>query len=185
MNINSKKEYLLDEVRDTKTLIGDKYPYKDADIRFEEFDPEELYPIAKYVLNPNLDRIRSMSKVFNIFSLRSKYDYSGIIVSPPIVEVSDNVPVIVDGLHRCFVARERQIPITVVYINGVDNGCPVIGMPVVWDEVIPYDRKPEIPTLLRCLRPQISDDSMGLRQYYRDFSYLGSMGRRPRIGQSA
>ena len=71
--------------------------------------------------------------------------------------------------------------ISVVLVDGVDSNYPLISTPVCWGEVIEYSQKPEVPELLRNIRPGIGDK---LRKFYRDFSRLGSLGRRPMLNQT-
>lgn len=180
---------LIEEVRRTKTLDGEIPLYKDAKISIETFSPNDLYPTAKYVLTANLKFVSAMrdellnSDGVDILDLDRIWANHTYIVAPPVVEMSDGVPAIVDGLHRCFLARHLGKRISVIFVNGVDPNYPIISTPVSWNEVVEYQTKPEIAHLLRNVRLGIHDESGSLRKYYRDFSYLGSIGRRPRQGQ--
>ena|SRR3989344_2071696 len=120
----------------------------------------------------------------DIFKLDRIYPNSTYVVAPPVVEISDGVPAIVDGLHRCALARNLGEPVSVILVDGVNPQYPIISTPVTWNEVVEYYQKPEIPELLRNVRPGIRDEGGSLRRFYRDFSYLGSTGRRPRLGQT-
>lgn len=184
------KLQLLKAVRDTRTLDGGIPLYKDADISIKTFDPNDLYPTAKYVLTGNLRFIAAMRKEIlwkggvDIFGLDYIYTDSVYVVSPPVVEMSDGVTAIVDGLHRCALARLMRKQISVIFVAGVNPTYPLISTPVPWDNVIEYQTKPEIAELLRNVRTGIRDESSSLRRLYRDFGYLGSTGRKPRLGQN-
>jgi len=195
LSVESKTEIdstqaMLEAVRGTTTLDGSYPLYQNAFVSLQSFDPNELYPTAKYVLNDNLNTIRSIDKELvdygiDVFNLNEVIQLNDIVIAPPIVELSDGVPCIVDGQHRSFLAREAGRRINCIYVTGVDPNYPIISTPVGWDQVIAYDKKPEAAELLRDIRPGIADSSQGLRRFYRDFSFLGSQGRRPRLGQTA
>jgi hypothetical protein len=182
---------LLSLVRDTRTLEGRVSLYQNADISIKTFDPSYLYPTAKYVLKPNLrfvtemrDTLLAVHKV-DIFKLNEVFIDEQYMVAPPVIEISDGLPAIVDGIHRCELARRLGLPITVILVDKVEPTLPIISYPVTWQQVAEYEVKPENPCLLRNIRSGIADDSGSLRKYYRDFGYLGSSGRRPREGQSS
>lgn len=180
---------LLEAVRSTQTLDGGIEIYKNAKINLCQFDPCDLYPTAKYVLLDNLSRIANFYSEFHpfgvdILNLTRIVHLPGIVIGPPIVEISDGVPAIVDGIHRCWFARENGLPITVVLVENSDPEYPLISFPVTWGDVLVYKTAPTDPKLRRDLRPTIEDKSESLRKYYRDLSYLGSTGRRPRSGQN-
>ncbi len=120
----------------------------------------------------------------DIFKLDHIYYNLKYTVAPPVIEISDGVPAIVDGLHRCALARRLGEQISVIFVDGVNPQYPLISTPVNWEEVVEYARKPEVAELLRNVRPGIRDEGGSLRRFYRDFSYLGSTGRRPRLGQT-
>jgi len=184
------KLQLVEAVRNTRTLDGGFPLYENAEISIREFDPNDLYPTAKYVLRSNLQFVASMREEIltddsvDIFMLDQIYVNSIYVVAPPVVEMSDGVPAIVDGLHRCTLARSLGKPVSVIFVDGVDPTYPIISTPVGWSEIIEYSQKPEVAELLRNVRPGIRDEGGSLRRFYRDFSYLGSAGRRPRLGQS-
>ncbi len=184
------KLQLIEAVRNTRTLDGGFPLYENAEISIRVFDPNDLYPTAKYVLKNNLQFVASMrdeilsTDSVDIFMLDQIYVNSIYIVAPPVVEMSDGVPAIVDGLHRCTLARNLGKLVSVIFVDGVDPKYPIISTPVSWDEIVEYSQKPEVAELLRNVRPGIRDEGGSLRRFYRDFSYLGSAGRRPRLGQS-
>ena len=175
---------LIELVRDVGTLIGGVRIYRDAEITLRTFDPNSLRPTAKYVVTTNLDFVADMAAELHrsgidIFHLDELFEGSGYTIAPPIVEFSDGVPAIVDGIHRVHLARALGRTVSVVYIKGVDPNYPIISTPVEWSDVIEYAVKPKESHLLRNVRPGISDTSDGLKKYYRDLRRFGSTGRRP------
>lgn len=187
--IESKTEYLLNEVKEVKTLDGGFPVYEQADISLKIFHPKDVYPSALYVLTDHLEKLIELdSEVLSthgigIFGLDGIYDHSGGIIAPPVVEMSDGVPTIVDGIHRFYLAFLQNRPVKTIFVQNVQ--LPLISYPVGWGDVKVYESKPEHPQLLRRLRHGIPDDPTKLRVYYRDLSLLGSKGRRPRSGQTS
>lgn len=180
---------LVQLVRSIETLDGGIPVYKNAEIRISREYPEFLYPSAKYVLRSNLETVSYLRSKYlrqgvDILKLDGLYSDGKTVISPPIVEWSDNCWVIVDGLHRLWLARYENLGrVNVLKIRGSNPDYPIISYPVVWREVAEYAQKPEKPHLLRNIRNDIKDESESLRRYYRDFSVLGSSGRRPRAIQ--
>ena len=183
----SETEDMLSQVADTRLLTGRERAYEGADISLREFSPLDLYPTALYVMKPNLEVIRRLREYIkqstgeDILHLRGILEHDDGIIAPPIVELSDGVPAIVDGIHRIYHALHSGETVNCIYIEGAS--APIISVPVEWGYVESYDVKPENPRQLRIIREGIADDSNDLRRFYRDFSYLGSKGRRPRQGQ--
>lgn len=181
---------LLEAVRSTKTLEGGVNIYKDSLISLKIFDPESVSPTSKYVLMGSIRRLqvvreRLLDQGVDIFHLRELIQFDGHTIAPPIVEYSeeDSANLIVDGIHRFFLAREVGQMVTAVYVQQVPRELPVIGLPVAWSEVARCEELPKYGYERRRLRPTIPDDPAILRKFYRDYSSLGSTGRRPSVGQ--
>jgi len=182
------REPIIGQIRTVQTLKGKVNVYKNAEITLKRFNPEHVFPSAKYVLWENLNNVGDIATQLrqegkDIFNLRGLTQFNGGVIAPPVVEESDGVPTIVDGQHRFWWALSTNQPITAIYIKGAT--LPIISYPVDWSEVKMYNTKPEDPTLLRNLREGIPDESSELRKYYRDFNWMGSGGRRPRAGQTS
>lgn len=181
---------LLQQVRNTVTLDGGIPVYADANIDLLQFDPTDVYPTALYVLQEHLDRLLVMYNVMrefgvDILNLQGIYNYAdGIVIAPPLVELCDGVPAIVDGIHRFYLAGALGKPVTAIYVEGANPDYPLVSYPVSWEEVNLYQSRPTDPKLLRKVRYGIEDTSEGLRKYYRDLKFLGSSGRRPRKEQN-
>lgn len=181
---------LLQTVHGVETLDERKPIYKDASAHIEVVNPDTLYPTAKYVLRENLERVNKTREVigeavgqdlyYDPLFIKCRINGQRVTLAPPIVEEHDGKRLIVDGIHRCFDSRMNGKRIAVVVVSGTT---PPIGLPVSWDEVKVCDTKPETASELRNLHPMMVDDSNNLRKHFRDFSRLGSSGRRPRMGQ--
>ncbi len=195
----------------TIKLLGDKsiQPYKNAEICSRIIKPTEVYPIAKYVLNKQINIQKKLAQYLkkehqiDIFDLNDhqpmlEFSMQGEkndwVMSPPIIEVSvldDNKPVLVDGEHRFYVAKKKNIPIRVVWIEKVPAHLPVVARPLKWSDIKEYDQVPSTfkkriyryPTLDSF--PDISDFSdveitaeNYLYFFYRDLSPICSSGIR-------
>ncbi|HLD51483.1 hypothetical protein A3K34_04610 [candidate division WWE3 bacterium RIFOXYC1_FULL_40_10] len=143
LNTNSGIHYLLPK------------PYEYADFEILSLDPAKLVPLAKYVLRGNLAILESLEKEllpegFDIFNLRGMVQIDeNNLICPPIIEVWHQDPhkydgrkVIVDGLHRCYIAHKRGIAITCVLISGkISSDLPVL--PLTWNDVLEQDSVPK------------------------------------------
>lgn len=177
---------ILEVVRGILTLNGGVLVYNDAKIGLQRFKADQVYPLSKYVLSTKisflnglrLGLLKSRIDILNLIGLETLTKiYKGYVIAPPLVERSDGVDVIVDGLHRFWIARQLNLPINCIYVGGAS--LPLIGLPVEWDRVVYRDNLPKNPRERRDLRPGIADESQVLRKYYRDLTVLGSGGRRP------
>lgn len=174
-------------IRNILTIEDGVSVYENADISIQDFRPDEVYPSALYVLRPHIEKIRCIGSELwrrgvNIFQLDDVINMDEIMIAPPVIEMSDGVPTIVDGIHRFYLARQLGFDVRCVFINGAS--LPLISYPVEWQDVRMYDEPPQQPELRRRIREGISDTSTDLRKYYRDLSVLGSKGRRPRKDQN-
>lgn len=173
-----------------KTLSGGTHVYKDADIHVKTVNPDDLSPTSKYVLRDNLKQIEALrEKVFrekgvDIFHFPGIVSVDGAKIAPPVIEEINDSDLIVDGLHRSYLARRNGEKIVVAHIRHSLRGYEPIGSGLGWFEVKVTDTQPTTGRDCRILRLGVTDDPTDLRRYYRDFSVLGSRGRRPRQGQN-
>ncbi len=129
-------------------------PYEYADIRQKRLDSSGVLPTAKYVLRKNLAIIEALDRELSeegidIFNLTGvvKIDENNYIC-PPIIEIwpqepYNNRPVLVDGGHRFYIARQRGIKINSVVISGnISSDLPVLPLEG-WHEVIERDTVPK------------------------------------------
>jgi len=172
------------QVKGVKTLDGGHPVYRNAKVSIVRFSPADVYPTSKYVLVSKISTIFGVYRAYkrigiDIFNLLHTVVIDGRAISPPVVEHDGQVPVIVDGIHRFWVAKAMRKEIRAVFIKGADPDFPVIGLPVAWKDVKVRRTLPKNPRDRRNLRPGIEDTSDGLRKYFRDLSFLGGDGRRP------
>lgn len=145
-------------------LTGDPgvLPYKEAKISSQVVEASEIYPIARYVLQQNLEVQEKLHRMFmeehkiDTLDLNGKkggvfFEVEGEegewLMSPPVVEISaadDNKPVLVDGEHRFMLAREYGQKVRVIWIEGVPEHVPVVALPIAWNEVEIFDEVPPL-----------------------------------------
>lgn len=138
---------------------GIHHTYRESSITLKSVNPNDLFPCALYVLSENLIRVQNLRYDFkkegiditdlDYINTLIEYDWqgsSGAIISPPIVEKSNDDEsklVIVDGLHRVLDARLNGInKITVALIEN--SASPLPAYPVEWDEVKVCDEVPRL-----------------------------------------
>lgn len=185
------------------------HPYQNANIRSALVQLDALSPIACYVQQNRLAETLELNDAFMAQYCLSLWDMAAIVhfrynsdqiqrIAPPIIESyletdlepSREVHAIVDGLHRCMVARSLELDkIRVVQITDVH--CPLIALPVQWEEVVTYMDPPpahrkrqyryatleEVHNAAKPLGACVTKENF---QYffYRDLSALGSHGQR-------
>lgn len=159
--------------------------YADADIRLERVNAKDTNPIALYVLRPNLRFLQDVLAHVDIFNLTDTYQEDGLTIAPPIIEIWDGKRQIVDGIHRMYLALVLDLPTNIVTIEGVNPAYPLVSEPVNWSDVREYDNAPETKAERRRLRPGISATDLSYSSFFRDYSTLGSQGRRMMAGEVA
>ena len=178
---------LLTALKQVETLDGRIPVYRDTDIRFELVDPADLKPTAKYVIESNLERVNATREALidrdgtDIYKTPCGSLYEGFLITPPVVEGDE----IVDGLHRCYDSLHDGREILVARVTGVSESLPSIGSPISWDQVKRFDHRPSLAGDCRELKHNIVGIPSELRSLFRDFSGLGSTGRRPSQGQNS
>ena len=181
---------LKNTLRDVKTLDGGVPVYYSARISVEMTDPESLSPTSKYVLKERLTELEALrnrifvSRGVDIFTFPGIFEDDNIKIAPPIAEEINRSRLLIDGLHRSYIARRNGESLVVAHVRNSLTDFEPIGLPISWGEVIERDTQPTTGQECRNLRPGVVDQPASLRQYYRDFSVLGSTGRRPRRGQN-
>ena len=171
---------LIEQVRETRSLGTGELVYASAMIQIARMKPNELYPTALYVLK---DKLRKVMEIANelakmgidIFNLSEVVSEGGYTIGPPLVEGCLGHWGIVDGIHRIYVARKWKMEVNTILVSNPSMS--LCSEPVSWSEVKEYHSRPNDPAKVRRLR--VNDDSVTLRKFYRDLSYLGSLGRRP------
>jgi len=196
-------------------LIGDstQKPYAAAQISTKIVTPAAVWPLSRYVLSNHLETQRYLHWAFEqehsidtfhqeddalrlVFKLEGEADEWALV--PPIVEESpvDGKPLLVDGEHRFFLAREMGLPIRVIWISQVPQQYPVVATPVEWSEVKEFSEVPSLaekreyrfPSLaafpdITSFSNQKIDQNNFLYFFFRDLSPVCTSGVR-RVGSS-
>jgi hypothetical protein len=89
------------------------------------------------------------------------------------------IPIIVDGLHRVFMAKQLGLPFNALYISGASEEHPFYAHPNHWDKVRLFDETPKTMEEKKLYtRP-----SPNYYYLYRDFNSLG-IGQPRGVGKS-
>lgn len=135
-------------------LLGDRsfHPYRKAKLSLERICPEDILPLALYALLPQITFISSLYEalkrfridILNIDSQITSVDYTwgkqGRL-APPLIEIHGGRLLLVDGLHRVYLARLLGIKtISAVIVEGANTTLPCL--PVGWDDVTLTDTVP-------------------------------------------
>lgn len=159
------KQTILKRLREVTLLCSDVKPYSKAKITFSaKINPTSLVPCQNYVLNSQLQNIRDMIDKLPISPLgmlSSRFcQVGGICFSdsgkamtllPPIIENWAGQLIVADGMHRCFYALQRGLPIDVIFIREINEECPYYALPLPngWKDVNIVDEKPAIGKVYR------------------------------------
>jgi hypothetical protein len=143
-------------------LLGDPQlkPYAQAVIDSKVISTDQVWPVSRYILKDHLETQRFLHWAFEnehsldtlhqedgqariVFKLEGEAEEWALI--PPIIEESpiDGKPLLVDGEHRFFLARELGVPIRVIWISRVPAQFPVVATPIEWSEVELHDEVPD------------------------------------------
>src|SRR5579864_4822018 len=175
-------------------------PYQSSDIALRSMPIEILSPLAKYVLQENLTQLDHIRKSLLVQEL-DILQLSGLVeitsgserkfVAPPVIEEwAHEGRLIVDGLHRLWLARRYGIRhVTCVVIQNV--GMPLVPLPVSWSDIREYPPGKHPPEKRTYRFDKLSDvasvdqsSEWGVTEknfryfFFRDFSRLGSSGIR-------
>lgn len=166
----------------------DIFIYRHASMRIADFLPDELNLTSLYVLNDHIESLRALRAEFidrygidilqmlYILHIRTE-DGRLVSMAPPFVEIyketvrviprngdrlpetlSLQVPILKDGIHRAWIAREEGIPIKCIVIRGALEDYPPYAYPNAWDQVQLYDTKP--PAIKKFYRRQTQHSYM-------------------------
>lgn len=131
--------------------------YKGLAVHQYWVDPRSLDLGQKFVYRPNyisiVEGFRTICRGFEMIKGFTQYlaclivgtDEEGTRVLghylPPIVEQHGDRWILMDGVHRSYLARQAGVPIECIVIKGVTTPFPC--SPHLWDEVAVVDEKPK------------------------------------------
>lgn len=164
-NLHSQQE-LFDIIHKTY-LAGDHniLPFKDAKLSIQQISYRDVLPTQTFVLNDQLNNIHSiytqlMRQGIDIFNLHGFLSYqitnvenfdSNInaasnpvfIFTPPIIEIIDNQPLLIDGQHQIRYAGDNNKPFNALLIENIAKEVYPYQLPIFggWDAVQRFDTK--------------------------------------------
>ncbi len=189
-------EELENQLRQSRLAQSERLPYTTASIELRDYLPSQLNLTTGYVLR---DRLLFQEQLRDFLAAKHGIDLfnlDGIVLlgtpdgdvplAPPIVEhmhipfaspqqldrgcTQLSLDVLLDGAHRCYLAKRLGLTIQCVRISDVDELYQVPIVPNGWNELMVLDQLPE-----RRFKKRYLGDSI---EMYRDFSSLGSAGYR-------
>jgi hypothetical protein len=194
-------EAFLSLVRGTALQYNpDLRPYNSSEISIQQMAVETLTPLAKYVLKENLEYLEQLRadmliEGLDIFQLSGRVeaisDLKRVLIAPPVIEEwPDEGHLIVDGLHRFWLARKYGIHlVTCVLIRKVS--LPLVPLPAQWDEIqeyapghYPLEKRNYRFNKTSDIAPADQAQTWGVDEqnvryfFFRDLSPLGSSGIR-------
>lgn len=177
------QDMLLYLLRQMKTL--DNRPvFPDAAIQMVKIDPHHLKIGQKFVYRENYQKIlEEVPDIFNhflisagglgdlgayfIFGFDENNSYSMACYTPPFIERHGSNLIIMDGIHRDYIAKQSGLTLNAILIDNVALPFPCAAKD--WSEikVISLDDKP------KNIEERFFDLKKGL---FRDLKYLGIDG---------
>ena len=148
---------LLQNVR----LVGEEkvWVFKNSPIHCLRTDPSSLFLGQKFVYRKNyISLLENFGDIFQgfcvprgiakltaliVFGKDSNGDYVLAHYLPPIIEIHDGRPILIDGVHRNFIVLNSGTTIESIVIEKADQPFPCSPQP--WNEIKVSDQKPEKP----------------------------------------
>lgn len=181
------QEQLFQELKSVP-LLGrpDIFPYAKANFEIRLADPATLQPSAFYVLKFELSFLsllldelsEFLSGIDRLDTLLEYQDEYGFVhrMIPPVVELTDfGKWMILDGEHRSFIAKNRNIKIPMLFISNIQIPYPCLLLPEGWKSVNIVDK---VPVHKRLRRPGLNDTPETEYSLHRDLRKFGSKGTR-------
>lgn len=152
--------------------------YRYARMRIADIVPDEVNPTSLYVMRDLLETQRALRehllaeyeidtlRLTKVLHLETKNGPLGM--APPVVEIYEEnvrilprpgertppdlrirIPILKDGIHRGFLARELGVTLSCVLIHGASDSVRPYAYPNHWSDVRIYDAKPEVKKYYR------------------------------------
>lgn len=146
--LHSQNE-LFDIIRRTHLAGASSiHPFKESKLTIQKVSYRDLIPTQAFVLREQLDMIDSihnqmMAHNINVFRMNGFLTYnandmeSQFVFTPPIIEVIDGQPLIIDGQHRTTYAGDNGITFNALIIENIDKQVYPYQLPLRggWDAV--------------------------------------------------
>ncbi len=173
--IEVMKKETLDRLLKSIPLVNGEYPYKDSVIKVGRINPSLVYIGQTFVQKNKLEAIITLGNDFTnlMYSGLSKlnpliiYDKKGEFASfyiPPIIEVNSKY-VLLDGIHRSFIAKSIDATINAIIIDNVSSPLPFSYDH--WEMIRLVEEKPK----------DIMDRYLSLKkEFFRNLKFVGIDG---------
>ncbi|MBR5904117.1 MAG: hypothetical protein IKZ49_01125 [Alphaproteobacteria bacterium] len=152
--LHSNQE-LLNIIKNTH-LAGDANikPFIQSDIKIQKARHDDLLPTQRFVLQDQINNINILYSYFltqgiNIANLdgfivyTTDEDNNTYTLTPPIVEIIENQPLLIDGQHRASFFGKMNMPFNIIQINNVPKQYYPYQLPNKdgWREVLHFEDK--------------------------------------------
>lgn len=152
------KQELFDIMR--RTYLSGNHnilPFKDARISLQKISYRDVIPTQTFVLNDQIANIHNiyiqmLRNGINIFDLDGFLSYqvapaamsdTAFVLTPPIIEVIENQPLLIDGQHRITYAGDNNLTFNALIIENVAKEVYPYQLPLAggWDAVQRFETK--------------------------------------------
>jgi hypothetical protein len=118
--------------------------YADADIAYEDLDVESLRPLTRYLERFKVFRAARLDALQLSYPSRfvgARIKGSPWPITPPVVELRKEGPVVIDGTHRAFMQLRRgKLSMPALVVRGVDDVLPARPL-ADWEGVTVFNAK--------------------------------------------
>ena len=170
-------EEFISQLRNTKLQgIPHIYPYEKSKISLQKFSKDDLYPTSFYCLKSQINELivlnaKLRNAGYNIFNLDGYVSFEDIdifAITPPIIEVVQGKPLIVDGLHRVLLSDAYNEKIQCVVIENAEPITYAVANPHKWEDVKQFEER--VPAGFKTRNHRYGDD---YKRYTRIFDLDG------------
>ncbi|MBD5401046.1 hypothetical protein HDR61_04890 [bacterium] len=174
----------LEQIIKKTSLRGNPnaHPFERARIMMQFVKPKDMIPTKNFLFQEQFDAIdkiytqmkRNSVDIFNLLGF-VRYKLHGcdqqFIFTPPIIELIDNQPLIIDGQHRVAYAMENNLHLCVLAIENVPENMLPNQMPLVggWDAVQRFETT--MPDNFAHNPGRYNDDRS--KNFYREYPFDG------------
>lgn len=175
MIIHYSKEKFVNDLRNKTTLLGfpNFYPYKDSYIYLQTYNIRDLLPTSHYVLKSQLSKLIQLKKdlhnegldIFHLDGYATFFkDNENIAVTPPIVEIFQDKPLLIDGIHRVLLSDIYNTDIQCVVVKNAKPVTYAIANKNGWLDVQIFENK--VPDGFKTRNHRYGDNYKDLSRVY-------------------
>ncbi len=191
---------LLERLRGL-TMLKDRAvkPYENAFISLEAIAVEEMHPAQRYVLKPELLKVRKLKwelekagidlfRLNGFVRLTLEGSSEPVDLLPPIVEESIErngriTHIVCDGMHRVYLAYLEWVIPQVVFVRGIPKDYPYYSFPIPDRDWTKIELRDDIPAGMIKKWHRIEENKLLYRDFNSTFTNVG--GPRGNTGPAA